>query len=437
MSQLMRLGFVYELKATGSQRHAMSCFAGCCRFAWNNVLAENIADYEEYLDDLEMRQVWGEASSLEEAKAMTIRPKPINSFTFNYAVGNLKNEKGNEFLKDCYSHCLQSKMGDLYETYRGFFEGRTGYPKYQRKGKNDSFNYPDGFKIDEPNSRVYLPKIGWVRYRNSRDIIGTPKNVTVSREADKWFVSIQTEFELQDPIPIERAMVTACGIDMGVVNFATLSDGTFYPSLIEKLENIEHRIKVTQKRLSHKYQKGKKEQSRNYKKLVKKLSRLHRRKADIRKDYLHKLSSATVKNHDIVCVEDLRIKNMTKSAKGTSLSHGKNVKAKSGLNRSILSEGWGMFLAMLEYKLKLKGGYLVRVPPRNTSRTCPVCGTVSEENRLTQAGFSCVCCGYSENADYVAAMNIKRAGLAQLACEVNSVGSQQQEPTEGSAKYVA
>ena len=257
----MRLGFVFELRANGSQRHAMSCFAGCCRFAWNNVLAENIADYEDFKDDLEMRQVWGEASSLEEAKAITDKLKPINSFTFNYAVGNLKNAKGNEFLKDCYSHCLQSKMGDLYEAYSRFFEGKGGFPKYQRKGKNDSFNYPDGFKVDESNSRIYLPKIGWVRYRKSQEIFGTPKNVTVSRRVDKWFVSIQTEFELQDPIPIERAMLTACGIDMGVVNFATLSNGKVFPSLTEKLDRIEHRIKVTQKRLSHKYQEGKKQQS--------------------------------------------------------------------------------------------------------------------------------------------------------------------------------
>lgn len=422
----------------------MSCFAGCCRYAWNAVLAERIADYEEYKDDLELRQVWGEASSLEEAKAMTARPKPINSFTFNYAVGNLKKEAGNEFLLDCPAQALQMKMGDLYETYKRFFEGKSGFPKFQKKGKNDSFTYPQYFKIDEANSRVYLPKIGWMRYRKSREIVGKPKNVTVSLECGDWYVSVQTEFDLAEPLPIERALATACGIDMGVARFATLSDGTAFPSLNAKLAKIEHRIKITQKSLSRKFQKNKK-QSNNYKKTAKKLSRLHKRKADIRKDYLHKLSTVIIKNHDVVCVEDLRIMNMTKSARGTVENPGNHVKAKSRLNRSILNQGWGDFFQMLEYKLKVKGGYLVRVPPRNTSRTCPVCGLISEENRQTQAKFCCVHCGYSANADYVGAMNIKRAGLARFACgskhesalQVNLVGGQQQEPTEGSAKYVA
>ena len=206
----------------------------------------------------------------------------------------------------------------------------------------------------------------------------------------------------------------------------------------------KHGIKITQKSLSRKFQKNK-QQSNNYKKTAKKLSRLHKRKANIRKDYLHKLSTAIIKNHDVVCVEDLRIKNLTKSARGTVENPGSNVKAKSGLNRSILNQGWSDFFQMLEYKLKVKGGYLLRVPPRNTSRTCPVCGLISEENRQTQANFCCVHCGYSANADYVGAMNIKRAGLAQFACgskresalQVNLVGGQQQEPTEGRARHVA
>ena len=105
---------------------------------------------------------------------------------------------------------------------------------------------------------------------------------------------------------------------------------------------------------------------------------------------------------------------MTKSASGTMENPGSNVRAKSGLNRSILEEGLVEFVRQLEYKLKLKGGILIRVDPRSTSRTCPMCGHVDKENRKTQAVFCCMKCGYSDNADLVGAINIKRAGLARL-----------------------
>ena len=121
---------------------------------------------------------------------------------------------------------------------------------------------------------------------------------------------------------------------------------------------------------------------------------------------------------------------MTKSAKGSLLNPGKNVKAKSGLNRSILSEGWGQFFKMLEYKQKKRGHIFLQINPKNTSRTCPKCGHVSKDNRRTQAHFCCTNCGYTANADENAAGNILRAGLARLAQEVNSKRSQHCEPSE-------
>ena len=126
----------------------------------------------------------------------------------------------------------------------------------------------------------------------------------------------------------------------------------------------------------------------------------------------------------------MQIKNMTRSAKGTALNPGRSVKAKSGLNRAISNEAWGEFLRELEYKLTLKGGLLIRVSPKNTSRKCPVCGHVSKDNRQTQDTFCCVKCGYTENADVNAARNILRAGLARLASQVNHIGGQQEEPAE-------
>ncbi|MEK6653882.1 MAG: transposase, partial [Thermodesulfobacteriota bacterium] len=145
-----------------------------------------------------------------------------------------------------------------------------------------------------------------------------------------------------------------------------------------------------------------------------------------------KATTTISQNHAIVCVEDLQVRNMSKSAAGSSDSPGRNVRAKSGLNKSILDQGWFEFRRQLEYKQAWLGGEVLAVPPRNTSRTCPACGHVSAENRQTQARFACVECGYENNADLVGAINILERGHRLLACgELAQSGrSVKQEPTE-------
>jgi putative transposase len=118
-------------------------------------------------------------------------------------------------------------------------------------------------------------------------------------------------------------------------------------------------------------------------------------------------------------VEDLKINNMSKSAKGNEQQHGKRVKQKSGLNKAILDQGWGMFVNMLDYKQNWNGGMVLRVSAHYTSQTCPCCQHVAKENRCTQSEFKCVECGYSNNADLVGAINIETRGHRELACEVN------------------
>jgi putative transposase len=118
----------------------------------------------------------------------------------------------------------------------------------------------------------------------------------------------------------------------------------------------------------------------------------------------------------MIVFEDLKVRNLSKSAKGTADNHGKNVKAKSGLNKSILDQGWGMFRQMLEYKQRWSGGDVLAINPRNTSRICLSFSHVSKDNRTTQAKFECVSCRYSANADYVGACNILSVGHTRLAC---------------------
>jgi putative transposase len=136
----------------------------------------------------------------------------------------------------------------------------------------------------------------------------------------------------------------------------------------------------------------------------------------IRKDNLHKTSHILSKNHALICLEDLQIKNMSKSASGTLKKPGKNVKAKRGLNKAILNQGWYELRRQLEYKQSWRGGRVVLVSPRNTSRTCPYCDDISSENRPTQSLFICRRCRYENHADVVGAINILRAGHVRLAC---------------------
>jgi putative transposase len=215
---------------------------------------------------------------------------------------------------------------------------------------------------------------------------------------------------------------------MGVTRFATFSDGTVVPSL-GLYKRYAPDLRKAQQALSRK-----KKFSNNWKKAKAKVQRIHVRIANARRDYLHKTSTSISKNHAMVVVEDLQVSNMSRSAAGTVEQPGRKVKQKSGLNRSILDQGWAEFRRQLEYKVLWQGGLFLAVPAMNTSRTCPQCGHVSKDNRKSQAVFACVKCGYSENADLVAAINILRAGHARLACEVNGeVSRQQQEPSERAA----
>ncbi len=204
---------------------------------------------------------------------------------------------------------------------------------------------------------------------------------------------------------------------LGVVSLATLSDGTRIhtaPDRLLAMKRAEEKLVREQRKLSRKDRKGKK--SHNFRKQKIRVARTHEGVADMRLDFLHKASNSIGETQAVVYVEDLTIRNMTGSARGTAENPGRKVRQKAGLNRSILSRGWGTFLSLMEYKLERKGGRLVRVDPRNTSRTCSACGHVSPENRKTQEAFVCVVCGHAENADANEAKNILRAGHARSAC---------------------
>ncbi|OIR07899.1 putative transposase [mine drainage metagenome] len=378
--------FKFELVPTGEQQRQMRRFAGSCRFVFNKALALQKARYEQGEKKL------GYAGLCKELTAW-------------------RNGAETPWLADAPIHPLQQTLKDLERAYANFFAKRADFPRFKKKGQSDSFRYPDPkqIKLDQGNRRLYLPKLGWLRVRFSRDVLGAVKNITVSQSCGKWFVSVQTEREVEQPIPIGVAV----GIDMGVARFATLSDGTFFEPR-NSFKRHQDTLRRAQQSMSRKTK-----FSKNWRKAKARVQRIHSRIGNARRDYLHKTSTAISQNHAMVCIEDLQVRNMSKSAAGTADAPGRNVRAKSGLNKSILDQGWFEFRRQLDYKLAWNGGWLVAVPPQYTSRTCPCCGHVSADNRKTQAQFACVECGFEENADVVGAINVLRAGHARFACEVS------------------
>jgi putative transposase len=397
--------FKFELMPNGEQARNMRRFAGACRFVYNRALAWQI---EEYAKDKNTK--------------------------FSYSVLQnqlpaLKKSVDTAWLKQAPAQVLQLALRSLERSYKNFFEKRAAFPKFKKRSGSASFQYPQGYILDESNARISLPKLGWIRYRNSRNVLGTVKNVTVSYSGGKWFVSIQTEREVDAPI---ATAVSAVGIDVGIARFATLATAT-ETSFIEPL----HSFKKHQQRLA-KYQRRmvrKVKFSRNWHKAKQRVQTVHTCVANARRDFLHKASTQISQSHALVCVEDLQINNMSRAAKNTGVA------AKSGLNKSILDQGWGEFRRQLQYKLDWNGGFLVAVPPHNTSRTCPCCGHIAKENRLTQAQFVCVECGYENHADVVGAMNVLERGHRLLACgeavsrvkvaKPKRAAFVKQEPTEG------
>lgn len=392
--------FKFELRPNGEQLRDMRRFAGSCRFVYNRALALQKENYE------------------------------VGSKFIGYAAmaANLpvwKREPDTAWLKDTPAQALQHALKDLERAYKNFFAKRTDFPRFKRKGSGDSFRYPEPkqIKFDQANHRIFLPKLGWLRYRHSRDVPGELRNATVSQSGGKWFVLLQTQRDVPTPVP---ESTSAVGIDVGIARFATMSDETYVVSL-NSFKRHQLRLARYQRRMSRK-----EKFSNNWKKAKSKVQRIHTDVAHARKDFLHKTTTAISKNHALVCIEDLQIRNMSKSAKGNSEKHGKMVKQKSGLNRSILDQGWGEFRRQLDYKMAWNGGILLAVPPHNTSRICPRCAHVSKDNRLTQAKFLCVDCGYENNADLVGAINILERGHRLLACgELAQSGlSAKQEPIE-------
>ena len=375
----------FQLRPRPAQEKQLARYAGMLRWVWNQALAEQQArrergdPYANYLAMAKWLTAWRAAPET-------------------------------RWLADGPVHPQQQVLKRLDAAFQIFFANvqagrKPGYPRFKKRGDEPGIRFPDPkqIKLDTANKRVQLPKLGWVRMRMSREVAGELRNASVTREGDRWYVAIQT---LRPGVLPAAGVAPTLGIDLGVANFAGLSDGRLVEPLAA-LKAQQRRLRRYQRSISRKV-KG----SCNRKKAVLKLRALHKRIAQQRNDWLHNLTSGLAAQHPVIAIEDLRIAAMSASARGSALKPGKKVRQKAGLNRGILDAAWGEFRRQLEYKLAARGGQVVAVNPAYTSRTCRVCGHEAIENRKSQALFACVACGHTEHADTNAAKNILAAGHA-------------------------
>jgi putative transposase len=381
--------FKFELRLNKKQKELCKQFGGSCRYIWNKFLEIKNGVYEE-------------------------ERKSLNEFDLNNFLPKWKIEL--PWLCLSPSQALQQVSKNLCEAFRNFFNG-SGYPKFKKKGGRDSFRIPQGIKLLPQISRkvgvVQLPKLKKVRFTKTRKIEGKIKHVTISRDGEKWFISFTCEVEMEIVHKKENFYIVA--IDRGITISLQLSDGTEI-SLPKPLKKSLEKLEILMRALSIK-----KKGSSNWWKIKRRIQKLFRHIKNVRKDALHKITTYLANNHGIVVLEALDTKNMMKSAKGTVENPGKNVSAKSGLNRSIADEAWGLLQRLLEYKMEWRGGTVAYVDPKNTSRQCSSCKHVSKNNRKSQSRFECEKCGYKANADFNASKNIlnkylEAAGHAVTAC---------------------
>jgi putative transposase len=362
--QTMRKTFKYKLKPTPQQERELGRVLDLCRSLYNTALEQRITAWQRARVSVSRFQ--------QEAELKDIRA----DFPEYAAV---------------HSHVLQDVLARLDRTYQAFFRRlmageKAGFPRYQGRDRWHSFTYKEfgnGATLD--NGFLVLSKIRRIAVRWSRPLQGTLKTVTISREADGWYVCFSCADVQVQPLPPTGRET---GIDLGLEAFATLSDGTriFSPGWYRK---AERRLKTAQRRVSRR-----KQASNRRHKAVKLLAKAHQRVRRQRQDFHHKVALQLVRENDMIYHEDLQVRNMVQN---------------HHLAKSISDAGWTAFLAILAFKAACAGKRAVAVPPAYTSQTCSGCGVVVSKG-LSVRWHACPDCGTSLHRDHNAAKNIEGLG---------------------------
>lgn len=324
------------------------------------------------------------------------------------------------WLKDLPGHCLQQALMDLDRACRE--HGTFGVRWRSARRWSPSFRFPEGNKmaaekLNRRHGRVKLPKIGWVKFRQTRSLDGeTIRSATLRREGRHWYVSLLVDDAAEKPAT-HALPSSAVGVDRGVVVAVATSDG----ELLDRpfVTTGEQRRTVALQRVLSRAAKG----SANRNKTRGALGKVRARERHRRLDFCQKTAHQLAQNNAVVVLEKLPAKNMTRRAQpvpdpnnpGSFLPNG--AAAKSGLNKGILSKGWYRFEQALQSVSRYTGTEVVKVPAAFTSQRCSACGHVDPKSRESQAVFRCTHCSRpAEHADVNAAKNILAAGLAVTAC---------------------
>jgi putative transposase len=369
-------GFTYALRPTPEQTVQFDQFAGVCRLVWNLALDQRLNHWRNF-------------------QATT--GNNLNYVTQARELTKLRAEI--DFVRAVHVSPQQRVLKALDNAFHRAWKGLGDYPQFKHKGVSDAFSFAGREirveKINRRWSRVKLPKIGWVKFRDTRPLQGGVTEATVTRTALGWQISIGCK-ELDD-----GSLVTgSVGIDRGVAVPLMLSDGTSY-TLPPSVETLNRRIRKAQ-RIASRRKRG----SVRHAKANRRVAKLRARQSRIRKHWAHTATTDITRRYGTVVIERLRTKNMTASASGTIEAHGRNVAQKRGLNRAILNVGWHQIETMLSYK----AGSLIKVNPAYSSQTCGHCGATDRRSRKNQASFVCTACGHRDNADRNAAVVILQRG---------------------------